>query len=169
MTALPRRAGDGKAERFGEPGKVTFAHSANGMHDHLDRFPADIVIPSETTEAHRVQQLMVEQLKASAFGERDIFAIKLAVEEALVNAMKHGNQLDRSKKVRISFHIAEDVFYIRIGDEGKGFDPQDVPDPTEEENLERPCGRGLLLMRYYMNEVRFSDRGSTVVMWKRRN
>jgi serine/threonine-protein kinase RsbW len=87
----------------------------------------------------------------------------------MVNAMKHGNQLDRSKKVRVSFHIAEDTFYIRIGDEGKGFDPFDVPDPTEEENLERPCGRGLLLMRYYMNDVKFQDRGTTVVMWKRRN
>ena len=64
---------------------------------------------------------------------------------------------------------SERVEPFLFGDEGAGFDPEDVPDPTQEENLERPCGRGLLLMRYYMNEVQFFDRGTTVVMWKRRN
>jgi serine/threonine-protein kinase RsbW len=169
MSAHPQRAGKVNSETNGEHNPVTSPPAMNGSYHPLDRFPADIIIPSEVSESHRVQQMMIEQLKASAFCEREIFAIKLAVEEAMVNAMKHGNQLDRSKKVRVSFHIAEDTFYVRIGDEGAGFDPEDVPDPTQEENLERPCGRGLLLMRYYMNEVQFFDRGTTVVMWKRRN
>jgi serine/threonine-protein kinase RsbW len=55
---------------------------------------------------------------------------------------------------------------VRITDEGPGFDPADVPDPTAVENLERPCGRGLMLMRHYMNEVAYSERGNTVTMSK---
>ena len=60
-------------------------------------------------------------------------------------------------------------FEVRITDEGSGFNPDDVPDPTSPENLERPCGRGLLLMRYYMSEVTFHDGGKTIAMAKLRN
>ncbi len=132
-------------------------------------FPDDIVIASDTAEAQRVQEQIVDELKAVAFGEHDIFGIRLALEEALVNAMKHGNQLDPGKKVRIAWRVENEIFYVRIRDEGKGFNPDDVPDPTDLENLERPCGRGLMLMRHYMNDVRFLDRGNVCLMWKRRN
>ena len=100
------------------------------------------------------------------FDDREIFSIKLALEEALVNAIKHGNQMDRSKKVRISYRVTADRFDIHITDEGKGFDPEDVPDPMAVENLERPCGRGLLLMRSYMTEVVYQDKGRAVRMAK---
>jgi len=139
------------------------------MAQHFADFPAEIVIPSDTEEAHRLQQQIAEELKACRFSEREIFGIKLALEEALVNAIKHGNRLDRSKMVRVAYVVREDEFHIRIVDEGKGFNPQDVPDPTDFENLERPCGRGLLLMRHYMNEVQFLAPGNCCVMWKRRN
>jgi serine/threonine-protein kinase RsbW len=128
--------------------------------------PTDVIIPSDPVEARRVQAEIEEHLKSNAYSERDIFGIKLALEEALVNAIKHGNQMDRSKKVQISYQISPDRFEIHITDEGVGFDPCDVPDPTAFENLERPCGRGLMLMRYYMNEVTFSPRGNSVHMRK---
>lgn len=134
-----------------------------------DRLPQDISIPSTTDEAHRIQQGILELLEAHRFSDRDIFAIKLAIEEAIVNAIKHGNQMDPNKRVHISFRVDEDVFYIRVRDEGSGFDPDQVPDPTQEEYLERPSGRGLLLMRHYMNEVHFLEGGTVVFMWKRRN
>lgn len=139
------------------------------LTDILKRFDAEIVIPSDSTETSQIQDSLTATLEQHRFSEREIFAIKLAVEEALVNAMKHGNQLDRTKSVRVAFHVVEETFYIRIQDEGRGFDPSDVPDPTEEENLERPCGRGLLLMRHYMSAVHFLNRGTTVLMWKRRH
>lgn len=129
---------------------------------------AERIIPSVIAEAHRVQQEILELLKQNSFSDRDIFAVKLAVEEAVVNAIRHGNQSDPDKKVRIAYQVTTDAFAIRICDEGCGFDPDAVPDPTQEENLEKPSGRGLLLMRYYMNEVRFLDGGTTVVMFKRR-
>jgi len=68
--------------------------------------------------------------------------------------------------VKISYEVSPDRFEIHITDEGTGFDPCDVPDPTAFENLERPCGRGLMLMRHYMSEVTFSSRGNSVHMRK---
>jgi serine/threonine-protein kinase RsbW len=132
-------------------------------------FPSELVLPSDTDQVHAVQQAIIDELKARAFSEREIFSIKLALEEALVNAIKHGNQMDRSKTVRIAYQIRDDTFYVRICDEGQGFNPAEVPDPTQPENLERSCGRGLMLMRHYMNEVQFLGRGNVVLMWKCRN
>jgi len=125
----------------------------------------DVTIPSDTAEARHVQEEIEKQLAAQAT-DQELFAVRLALEEALVNAIKHGNQLDRSKKVAISYRFLPGRFEIRISDEGPGFDPADVPDPTAVENLERPCGRGLMLMRHYMTEVAYNDRGNSVVMAK---
>jgi serine/threonine-protein kinase RsbW len=119
-------------------------------------------------EARRVQAEIEAALQSVDFHEHDIFAIKLALEEALVNAIKHGNQMDRGKRVHVSYRVRPDRFEVRIADEGPGFDPGDVPDPTAPENLERPCGRGLLLMRHYMTEVDYADGGRAVKMAKDR-
>jgi len=134
-------------------------------HDDGSR---EVVIPSDPAEARRVQDDIEQALKACEFEERDIFSIKLALEEALVNAIKHGNQMDRSKKVTIRYQVSTERFHIKIADEGKGFDPEDVPDPMAPENLERPCGRGLLLMRHYMTEVTYVPPGNQLTMSKER-
>jgi serine/threonine-protein kinase RsbW len=115
----------------------------------------EVVIPSDPAEARRLQEEIEQHLQAHHAGERDVFSIKLALEEALINAIKHGNQLDRAKKVTISYRI-----------QPERFDPADVPDPTAVENLERPCGRGLMLMRHYMSEVEYSNGGNSVFMAK---
>jgi serine/threonine-protein kinase RsbW len=126
-----------------------------------------LTIPSDMAEARRVQAAIEQALTdAGLFTERELFGIKLAVEEALVNAIKHGNQMDRAKFVHVTYHVRPDRFDVQITDEGAGFDPDDVPDPTAPENLERPCGRGLLLMRSYMTEVVYQDRGRAVRMAK---
>jgi serine/threonine-protein kinase RsbW len=127
---------------------------------------ADVVLPSDPSEARRFQDQIEQILQAGHAHAHDIFSIKLALEEALINAIKHGNQMDRSKSVRVSYRVLPDRFEVHVTDEGAGFDPCDVPDPTAVENLERPCGRGLMLMRHYMSEVNFSGRGNCVVMSK---
>lgn len=132
----------------------------------VPRTPTELTIPSDLAEARRVQEVIEEALYAAGYTETDTFAIKLALEEALVNAIKHGNQLDPDKKVFVVFRVAPERFDIRIADEGAGFDPADVPDPTAIENLERPCGRGLLLMRGFMTEVEYHGRGNVVSMAK---
>jgi serine/threonine-protein kinase RsbW len=126
----------------------------------------EVNISSDLAEARRVQTLIEEALHASAYSEHDIFSIKLALEEALVNAIKHGNQMDPDKRVSIAYEITAERFEIRITDEGQGFNPDEVPDPTAIENIERPCGRGLLLMRGFMTEVRYHGNGNTVSMTK---
>ncbi|HJZ89500.1 MAG TPA: ATP-binding protein [Gemmataceae bacterium] len=126
------------------------------------------VIPSDLEAARRLQE-EIEAAVRTAFAEHEAFAIKMAVEEALVNAIKHGNQMDPDKSVRVIYSLGPDRFDVRITDEGPGFNPDDVPDPTAPENLERPCGRGLLLIRYYMSEVQFQDDGRTIAMCKLRN
>ena len=128
----------------------------------------EFVIPSDLDEARRVQEAIEGVVKA-AFAEHEAFAVKMAVEEALVNAIKHGNQMDPEKSVRVRYSLGPERFDVRITDEGPGFNPEDVPDPTAPENLERPCGRGLLLIRYYMSDVTFQDNGRTIVMYKLRN
>ncbi len=126
----------------------------------------EVVIPSDPAEARRVQDEIEQLLRAHQASEKEIFGIRLALEEALVNAIKHGNQMDRSKKVSVVSEVQSGRVEIHITDEGNGFDPGDVPDPTAVENIERPCGRGLMLMRHYMNEVSFNGRGNSVRMAK---
>jgi len=125
---------------------------------------AEVTIASDLAEARRVQELVEAALQTSEYSERDIFSIKLALEEALVNAIKHGNQMDPDKRVFVVYRICDKRFEIKITDEGEGFNPEDVPDPTAIENLERPCGRGLLLMRGFMTEVAYHGKGNCVSM-----
>lgn len=129
----------------------------------------DFTIASDPTEARPVQESVEAALRRHAFTDHEIFGIKLALEEALVNAIKHGNQLDRAKKVHVHCHVDGVRVDIAVTDEGTGFDPEDVPDPTAVENLERPCGRGLMLMRHYMSEISYNDRGNSVTLTKLRN
>jgi serine/threonine-protein kinase RsbW len=141
----------------------------DSMSEPAPSYSSSHAIPSDPSEARLVQLEIERLLQVNQFSEKEIFGIKLALDEAIVNAIKHGNHFDRNKKVHISFHVQPTRFDIQIADEGTGFDPQDVPDPTAFENLERPCGRGLMLMRHYMTEVTFRSSGNCVVMSKLRN
>jgi serine/threonine-protein kinase RsbW len=138
------------------------------MHNTDHSGSHDLVIPSDPGIARQVQDEIEQALLTHRFEESDIFSVKLALEEALVNAIKHGNQADRSKHVHISYCVNNERVDIDIADEGPGFDPTGVPDPLAVENLERACGRGLLLMRHYMTEVTFHPPGNRVSMSKRR-
>jgi len=129
----------------------------------------DLVIPSELGEVRRIQSDVKEALAAAHFDERDLFSVELALEEALVNAIKHGNQLDAEKMVRVRYTIDDIAFNIRIEDEGDGFCVDDVPDPTLPENITKPCGRGLLMIRSFMTEVSYHGRGNVITMCKLRN
>jgi serine/threonine-protein kinase RsbW len=141
----------------------------DSMSDPGPKLQSDVIIPSDPGEARRVREEIEHALQAHRYSEQEIFGIKLALEEAMVNAIKHGNQLDRTKKVSIHYRVQPERFEVRITDEGPGFDPCDLPDPTAPENLERCCGRGLMLMRHYMTEVHFSRLGNSVSMCKLRN
>jgi len=126
-----------------------------------------IVIPSEPMQLGRVERLILSRLEAENYGERVLFGVRLAVEEAVVNAMKHGNHMDKAKKVTITYAVDHDQCRVTVEDEGEGFDPNSVPDPTDDENLENPSGRGLMLMRAYVDELTFNEKGNRVTMVKK--
>jgi serine/threonine-protein kinase RsbW len=127
----------------------------------------EVVLNGDPAEAHRFKDEMERRLLHSSHASpHDVFGIKLAIDEALCNAIKHGNQMDREKKVRVVYLVSAHVFEVRVSDEGSGFDPSDLPDPTAVENLPRPGGRGLMLMRHYMTEVFYNAAGNCVVMSK---
>ena len=122
----------------------------------------------QTNAGKRFLDEVLAQLEVHEYTSRDIFGVHMAVEEALVNAIKHGNGLDAHKKVRVVCQLSKECLRIEIEDEGPGFDPAQVPDPTEEGNRELPCGRGLMLMRSFMSKVEYNKAGNRVVMEKQR-
>lgn len=128
----------------------------------------EVVIPSDTDAGQAVQERIVARLESLGYSMRDVFGIRLALEEALVNAIKHGNGLDPDKTVRVNCLIEDDLLRVEIEDQGPGFNLVDVPDPTAEENLERPCGRGIMLIRSFMTSVEYNAKGNRVVLEKRR-
>ncbi len=129
----------------------------------------DRQIASVLGEGHRVLAELLEKLEAEGWSPRDIFGLRLALEEAVVNAIKHGNCLDASKKVRVVCRSTPDKIWIEVSDEGSGFDPEAVPDCTDDEHLDVPNGRGIMLMRNFMNRVEYNDRGNVVTMEKLRD
>jgi len=106
----------------------------------------------------------VSKLEGSGFTKEDVFAVHLALQEAFINAVKHGNKMDPTKKVKIEYSLGLDKIEISITDEGVGFDPSAVPDPRAGENLFKPNGRGLLLIRSYMDVVKYNEQGNTLYM-----
>jgi serine/threonine-protein kinase RsbW len=128
----------------------------------------DARIPSIAAEGKKVVEQLLEQLNWHEWQEHDIFGVHLAMEEAVVNAIKHGNQDDASKFVDVVIRLNKEEVHLQVTDQGDGFVPSEVPDPTDDENLDLPSGRGLMLMRSFMNLVEYNDKGNSVRMEKRR-
>lgn len=128
----------------------------------------EVLIPSDTEAGHAVQERILQALEVREFPPRDVFGVRLALEEALVNAIKHGNEMNPDKQVRVACEVSEDEVRIEIEDEGEGFNPGEVADPTEDENLSCPGGRGIMLMRAFMNVIEYNPRGNRVTLVKLR-
>ncbi|MHC4293085.1 MAG: ATP-binding protein [Planctomycetota bacterium] len=107
---------------------------------------------------------IVSELQEQNFTTDDVFSVHLALEEAITNAVKHGNKMDPDKKVKIQYKITSDKVEISITDQGDGFKPDNVPDPRVEENLYKSEGRGLLLIQSFMNQVAFNKSGNCLNM-----
>ncbi len=123
---------------------------------------------SRLGEVPAVQQRIVASCEAEGYSEDALFAVRLALDEALSNAVRHGNDNDPAKTVMVEYEVTCDELRVVVEDEGHGFDPDTLPDPTAEENLNRPHGRGVMLMRAYMTEVSFNERGNRITLVKRR-
>lgn len=126
----------------------------------------EFVIPSDLHRAKEIERAILREVRGSGYTEDDAFAIKLALEEALTNAIKHGNDNDLAKTITVQWAVDARQAVIIVTDQGPGFDPGGVPDPTADENIQRPCGRGIMLMRAYMTEVAYNATGNQVRMVK---
>ena len=124
-------------------------------------------IPSDPGATRDVQKQVIDRLEQLGYGEQNVFAIRLALEEGLMNAIKHGNKLDRRKSVHIEAKLTPRSAQITIDDQGKGFERTTVPDPCCEENILKTSGRGILLMEAYMDKVQYTRGGRRVKLVKK--
>ncbi len=128
------------------------------------RFPSRIEAVSEAATA------VSEFLRRLGIDEGIAFGVDMAVREAVTNAVLHGNKLDEAKVVDLKLSNSLEAFEIIVHDQGRGFDPREIPDPTKEENLLKTSGRGIFFMRNFMDTVDWSadpKGGTTVRMMKK--
>jgi serine/threonine-protein kinase RsbW len=111
---------------------------------------------------------IVGEMVPLGYSKSEVFAARLGLEEALVNAVKHGNREDPGKCVQLGYQVTAEELVAEVVDEGPGFCPELLPDPFLSDNLLRPCGRGVFLMRAYMTWVHFNAKGNGVTLCKRR-
>jgi len=128
--------------------------------------PHKVVIPSDLSAARVIGDEILRQTEALGYSPECGFAIHLALEEAVVNAHKHGNASDPTKKIVISYGVDPQRVVVRVRDEGSGFNPGCVPDCTTPDRLSLPHGRGIMLMYAYLDKVSFNDQGNEVEMVK---
>jgi serine/threonine-protein kinase RsbW len=127
------------------------------------------VVESKPSGLREPCKELLSLLEEKGFSQDDVFAVHLALEEAFLNAIKHGNKMDAGKKVILEYLVDDEKVEIMMADEGEGFNPQSVPDPRTGENLYRPEGRGLLLMNAYMDVVEHNEQGNSVRMVRYKN
>jgi serine/threonine-protein kinase RsbW len=126
------------------------------------------VVPSTFADTAGVKEDILNEVDGCGFCADTKFSIKLALEEALTNAIKHGNCGDASRHITLRYAVTPERVVVIVRDEGCGFHPDDVPDPTTPERLPIPSGRGIMLIRAYMDEVTYRDNGREIRFVKRR-
>lgn len=131
----------------------------------------ELVLPSRIGAVADAASAAAEFVKRSGLGEDAAFGIDLAVREAVTNAILHGNRQDEAKSVVVHFKSSPDAIEITVRDQGAGFDPGSIPDPTDPQNILKASGRGILFMRTFMDEVEWlqhAEGGTAVRMTKKR-
>jgi len=123
-------------------------------------------LPSRLELIPKFVKALMKKIEPFLVQEEDVFNMKLCLEEALTNAVRHGNKSNPDLFVGINIDIGADRVIIKIKDQGQGFDFKGVPDPTEDANIQKPCGRGVFLIRNFMDEVDFFDNGRGIKMVK---
>ena len=131
----------------------------------------EIKLPSRIESVDKAAIEADEFAKSRGFGDDFVSAIDLAIRESVANAVKHGNKFDESKKVEVTFADSPDGFEVTVRDFGEGFNVDEIPDPTNPENLLKSNGRGILFMNSFMDEISWSNHlggGMVVKMLKKR-
>lgn len=147
----------------------------NGDNSETDSMPNTVNRIEVTMETLLDSVALAEGItervaRAAGFNDDDCLKIGMSVREGVINAFRYGNEQQRHKKIQLNFEVREDKFVVHIVDQGRGFDLQQVPDPLAEENLLKTSGRGIFLMRTFMDEFevrRTPQGGAELVMAKK--
>jgi serine/threonine-protein kinase RsbW len=138
------------------------------MASGLPVFRCDQTLRELRAGLEAAQSEVAAALAGLGYEEGAMFAIRLALEEGIVNAFRHGNRSDPEKVVFFRSEIDEREARFEIEDQGPGFDPRTIPDPTDDDNIEIPSGRGVMLIKAYMSEVEYLKPGNKLRMVFRR-
>lgn len=135
-----------------EPRKISESHQLQGNRESMDF----------------VQHAILGTMESFKYVEEDLFAVRIAIEEAIANAVLHGHQGDQERLIDIEWTITEKEVSMVVCDSGRGYDESSVPDPTADENLTLPSGRGLAMINAFMSDVSISDGGRRIEMARKR-
>ena len=130
----------------------------------------ELRLPSRIEAVNQAAAAVADYMNRLGIGEDIAFGVDMAVREAVTNAVVHGNKLDDTKEVELTLRNTPEVFEISVHDQGSGFNPNDIPDPTTDENILKTSGRGIFFMRNFMDEVNWSPHpkgGTSVRMIKK--
>ena len=139
----------------------------------LELVPHEVGVPlwrrqviASFADMDRILEVIPAEMSRYGYSETECFRVHLSLEEAIVNAHKHGHEGDWGKSITLRYHVSADGVVAQVEDQGPGFNPQSVPDPLAPENRERPSGRGLLLMRSYLSGVCHNEQGNCICLCK---
>jgi len=125
-----------------------------------------VTVPSETRYIRKVSEKILGSLRGFRLDEGKVFDIKLCIEEAVRNAIVHGNHSDRRLAVRVAYRVEDSKLVIEVEDEGAGFDRRAVADPTAPAHIMKNSGRGVYLIKKLMDKVDYNDTGNKITMVK---
>ena len=126
-------------------------------------------LPADPDQCAPLVAEILDALQLHGWSAGDKFGIQMAMEEAVMNAIKHGNGCDPTKMVYINLGFDDQKFEATISDDGCGFNPDEVPDPTADENIGKTCGRGVLLMKEFVDSLEYNETGNEVKMMKKKS
>ena len=133
--------------------------SESKHHGHQER-----VLKGTREAFDEVQNEILASMSLIGYSEDAIFAVRISLEEALANALLHGHRGDTEFEIKITWVVNETHVECIVADQGRGYDPESIPDPTADENLTLPSGRGLAMIRAFMDEVSINEQGNCVTM-----
>ena len=123
-----------------------------------------LTLDTDISSISVIEKLIDSQSQMLGIDDEVYGKYMLSVVECMNNAITHGNKNDKSKKIFVRYDIDKERIHISIEDQGDGFDPDSLPDPTAEENIDKDCGRGIFLMRHLSDGIEFSNGGRKVDM-----